>query len=379
MAATESDNSISIRELKSDNVSFLVIGDWGKTEDKCTEGTPQQQVAKKLKEQYSACDFVISVGDNFYFDDNKNEKYKNLSIRNKNKNINNTTSKNNFTKIYLEYWYKIWYNCYINGEDNVIPWYGVLGNKEYQYHCNLTPHFPLKLQRNKEATFYTTLNHANKWKIVKIGSLTCPLKKEGDDKLLFIFIDTTPLIHMQKNKNKGKCTPALEKNKKMIELDSIKVKINNIISSNRHKYCILVGHHPAYSKGHFKKGTQKAGNNKLIINLIEDINKDNSKINMYLCGHQHYLDVFKKDNVVYVISGAGGEDSNKISRDINDKPRYGFFKITMKKEGDNYKPVLKQFKQCLFKLEYIWRNENGANQVLINNFPNNFLNNSSPN
>ena len=367
MAATESDNSISINELKEDNVSFLVIGDWGKTQDNCAEGTPQQQVAKKLKEQYSACDFVISVGDNFYFDDNKNEKYKNLSIRNKNKNINNTTSKNNFTKNYLDYWYKIWYNCYINGVDNVIPWYGVLGNKEYQYHCNLTPHFPLKLQRNKEANFYKNLNHANKWKIVKIGSLTCPLKKEGDDKLLFIFIDTTPLIHKQRNKNKGKCTPALKNNKKMIELDSIKDKINDIISSKRHKYCILVGHHPAYSKGHFKKGTQKAGNNDLIINLIKDINKDNSKINMYLCGHQHYLDVFKKDKVVYVISGAGGEDSNKISRDINDKPRYGFFKITMKQEGDNYKPVLKQFKQKLFEPPNTWRNENGVNQELINN------------
>ena len=114
MAATESDNSISINELKGegDNVSFLVIGDWGKTEDNCIEGTPQQKVAEKLKNEYPNCDFVISVGDNFYFDDTTNKKYKKLSIRNKNKRyLTNTTSKNNFTKNYLDYWYNIWYNC----------------------------------------------------------------------------------------------------------------------------------------------------------------------------------------------------------------------------------------------------------------------------
>ena len=104
---------------------------------------------------------------------------------------------------------------------------------------------------------------------------------------------------------------------------------------------------------------------------------------MYLCGHQHYLDVFKKNNVVYVISGAGGEDSNRIPGSNNDIPRYGFFKITMKKEGDNYKPVLKQFKQKLFKSVNTsrnengpfntWRNENGVNQEFINNFPNNLF------
>ena len=311
-------------------------------------------------------------------------------------------SKNNFTKNYLDYWYKIWYNCYINGVSRVIPWYGVLGNKEYQYHCNLTPHFPLELQKSKKENFYKTnnrsnnlsnnrsnnrpnnrpnnrsknLKNANKWKIVKIGSLTCPLTQRGDDQLLFIFIDTTPLIHEKKNKNKGKCTPALNNNEKNIELNSIKTKVIAILNQYAHKYCILVGHHPAYSKGHLKQNDSiKGGNNELIIRLINNINNENIKINMYLCGHQHYLDVFKKDKVVYVISGAGGEDSNRIPGSNNDKPRYGFFKITMKKEGDNYKPVLKQFKQFLFKLNYIWRNENGANQESINNFPNN----SSPN
>ena len=141
-------NTVPPIELKENKLSFLVIGDWGKTEDGCKRGTPQYEVAQKLKDRYSDNNFVISVGDNFYFEDEQDEIYKKISKETRNRDIASNEIKQKFEKQYLTYWYDIWYNCYMNCE-NYIPWFGTLGNKEYQYHCNLTPVVPYEIQSSK--------------------------------------------------------------------------------------------------------------------------------------------------------------------------------------------------------------------------------------
>ena len=374
-------NTVPPIELKENKLSFLVIGDWGKTEDGCKRGTPQYEVAQKLKDRYSDNNFVISVGDNFYFEDKQDKIYKQISINTPNRSIANNKIKRNFEKQYLTYWYNIWYNCYMNC-DNYIPWFGTLGNKEYQYHCNLTPVVPYDLQsskgKNKHNKLVNTVknvkyknnnsegiarlfnnnvnvnNKVRKWKMFKLGYLNQPYKNANvnvNANILFIFIDTTPFVSGEKEKKKGKCV------KPNIQdlINKTKLYINRKIAENPHKYCILVGHHPAYSKGHLNSDREKkGGNNKEIIEIIKEVNKDKQKIHIYMCGHEHYLGVLKKedttydpinprsnpvidDNVLYVISGCGGGDADRDPNKPDDTPRYGFFEFIVENDKLSYK------------------------------------------
>ena len=136
-----------------------------------------------------------------------------------------------------------------------------------------------------------------------------------------------------------------------------------------------MGHHPAYSKGHLNSEREKkGGNNKEIIEIIEEVNKDKQNIHIYMCGHEHYLGVLKKgdttydpinprsnpviaDNVLYVISGSGGGDADIDPNKPDDTPRYGFFEFIVENDKLSYK---------IHKTHQIWRN-NKTHQIWRNN------------
>lgn len=245
LISCKSDN---VSSASSPNLTFLVVGDWGRN------GTQnQQQVANQMNRTALEVDanFIISTGDNFY--------------------------ESGVASVEDSQW-KTSYEDVYSGKGLQKDWYVVLGNHDYSGNPNAQIAYSKKSNRWKMPARYFTL-------VKNIDPNTA---------VRFVFIDTNPFVQ-QYLQNPSTYSDILQQNtqKQLIWIDSV-------LANSTEKYKIVVGHHPIYSAGYGH------GNQDELITQLKPILEKNH-VSMYFCGHSHSSQYLKRiDSAIeYVVAGAG--------------------------------------------------------------------------
>lgn len=246
-----------IPELKQaeDGFSFLVMGDFGRYGQYY-----QKEVATQMGKAAVTIDaeFVISVGDNFY------------------PNGVQSTQDHQWVSSYEE----IYTNMSLHND-----WYVALGNHDYNGDIQAQIDYS-KVSR--------------RWQMPdKYYKETFEL--EDGNKLLLVVMDTNPFID-------GYYKEGEDKYENIIAQDTLAQKKWLIESLDTKdpaiKWKVVVGHHPLYSGGKRKTNPDTLGFEKKFANLF-----DKYKVDAYLCGHEHDLQVIKPKGryTTQFLSGAASE------------------------------------------------------------------------
>jgi tartrate-resistant acid phosphatase type 5 len=223
---------------------FLAIGDWGRNGEYL-----QLEVAKQMGQWAAAHpnNFVISVGDNFYP----------KGVVSEHDPLLNFSFENIYTAHSLQ--------C---------DWYPVLGNHDYGSEPDAQIRYSKVSRRwNMPARYYA--------KEVGLGT--------GNDKVLFVFIDTQPIVYQMKEQEPGKQIEWLRQTLKQASADV--------------KWKVVVGHHPHYTVGPRIKNYDTLAIRKALAPVFEE-----HKVDIYLAGHDHSLQHLKPEGYTNLfISGAGSE------------------------------------------------------------------------
>lgn len=246
-----------IPELKilDESLNFLVLGDFGRNGEYY-----QKDVAKQMSKAAATIgsEFVISVGDNFYP-----------------KGVQSTQDphwKVSFEDIYFNY-------------NLQTDWYVALGNHDYNGNVQA------QIDYSKISRRWSMPDRYFK-KTVKLND---------GSKALIVFIDTSPFIKSYYSKG-----DEIEYNVKtqdtIAQKNWLKETLQNTDSTIKWK--IVVGHHPMYSGGKRKTSQDTKDIEKLLTPIFEQY-----KVDAYLCGHEHDLQVIKPKTrfTTQFLSGAGSE------------------------------------------------------------------------
>lgn len=230
-----------IPELKvlDESLNFVVMGDFGRNGQYF-----QKEVAEQMGKASMTIesDFTISVGDNFY--------------------PNGVQSTTDYQ------WISSFENIYTN-HSLYENWYVALGNHDYKGNIQAQIDYS---------------NISRRWKMpAKYYSETFELK--NGEKVLMVVMDTNPFIDSYHKKG----TFMYEN---IIAQDTIAQKkwlIETLNTSDKSiKWKIVVGHHPLYSGGKRKDNPDTKGFEKKFAGIF-----DQYKVDAYLCGHEHDLQVIK--------------------------------------------------------------------------------------
>ncbi len=242
-------------KLVDESLNFLVLGDFGRNGDYY-----QKDVAVQMSKAAATIDaeFVISVGDNFY--------------PNGVRSTQDPQWKASFEDIYFNY-------------NLQTDWYVALGNHDYNGNIQAQIDYSKISRRwNMPSTYYKET-----------------VELEDGSKALLVFIDTNPFVKSYYSKGDEmeenvKAQDTIAQKKWLIE--TLKTTDASI------KWKIVVGHHPMYSGG--KRKTSQ--DTKDIESLFAPI-FDQYKVDAYLCGHEHDLQVIKPKGrfTMQFLSGAGCE------------------------------------------------------------------------
>jgi tartrate-resistant acid phosphatase type 5 len=238
-----------------DSENFIVIGDFGRFGE-----YNQKEVANQMAKTAIEIDldFVVSVGDNFYP----------YGVQ--------STQDPHFEKSFENVYHHFDLQC---------DWYLGLGNHDYSGNIQAQIDYS---------------NISRRWHMPS-QYFEQIIELKGGKKLQLIFIDTNPFIksYYENNDEKGrnvKKQDTIAQKKWLIEtLNKKDASIN---------WKIVVGHHPMYSGGK----RLKSQDTKDIENLLTPIFNE-YKVDAYLCGHEHDLQIIKSKNcyTTQFLSGAGSE------------------------------------------------------------------------
>lgn len=230
-----------IPELKvlDESLNFIVMGDFGRNGQYF-----QKEVAEQMGKASMTIesDFTISVGDNFY--------------------PNGVQSTTDYQ------WISSFENIYTN-HSLYENWYVALGNHDYKGNIQAQIDYS---------------NISRRWKMpANYYSETFELK--NGEKVLMVVMDTNPFIDSYHKKG----TFMYEN---IIAQDTVAQKkwlIETLNTSDISiKWKIVVGHHPLYSGGKRKDNSDTKGFEKKFAGIF-----DQYKVDAYLCGHEHDLQVIK--------------------------------------------------------------------------------------
>ena len=246
-----------IPELKlvDNSLNFLVLGDWGRNGEYF-----QKDVAVQMSKAAATIDsqFVITVGDNFYPT-----------------GVQSTLDpqwKASFEDIYFSFHLQT-------------PWYVALGNHDYYGNIQAQIDYSKISRRwNLPSNYYK--------KTVELND---------GSKVLLVFIDTSPFINSYYSKGKEMA----EKVKQQDIIAQKKWLTNTLQEADASiKWKIVIGHHPMYSGGK-RKDSQDTKDIEATFAPIFD----QYKVDAYLCGHEHDLQVIKPKGrfTTQFLSGAGSE------------------------------------------------------------------------
>ena len=246
-----------IPELKQveDGFSFLVMGDFGRFGQ-----YHQKEVATQMGKAAVTIDaeFVISVGDNFY------------------PNGVQSTQDHQWISSYED----IYTNMSLHND-----WYVALGNHDYNGNIQAQIDYSKVSRRwHMPDNYYKET-----------------FELEDGSKMLLVIMDTNPFIDGYYEKGEAKHANIVAQDtvaQKKWLIESLDTKDPAI------KWKIVVGHHPLYSGGKRKSNPDTLGFEKKFAALF-----DKYKVDAYLCGHEHDLQVIKPKGryTTQFLSGAASE------------------------------------------------------------------------
>jgi 3',5'-cyclic AMP phosphodiesterase CpdA len=166
-----------------------------------------------------------------------------------------------------------------------IVWYVVLGNHDYITNPQAEVEYSKKSARwHMPARYY---------------SVKVPLKDDGGKQVLFVFLDTSPLI--DKYYTDSNYSEHLKTQDTAAQMDWLKKILGDPDTSIRWK--IVVGHHPLYTSGKRIKSSETLQFRKLMKPVF-----DKYKVDAYICGHEHQQEYLKPQGYTqYFISGSASE------------------------------------------------------------------------
>lgn len=239
---------------KIDGIAFLAIGDFGRH-----GAFTQKEVARDMGTVAEILDlnFTVSVGDNFYPTGvQSTQDYQWIS---------------SFESIYTHH---------LLHE----PWFVALGNHDYEGNVQAQIDYSNVSRRWEMPNRYFE-------RLIEI---------DNDQYLQLLVIDTNPMVSKylkEPEKYLGINDQSTQEQLKWIE-DKLSTTNPEIV------WRIVVGHHPLYSGGKRKtaKETQE------IQHLLEPV-FEKHKVDAYICGHEHDLQIIKRNNKPFTqfLSGAGSE------------------------------------------------------------------------
>jgi acid phosphatase len=238
-------------------INFIAMGDWGR------DGQFNQKETGDQMGIYAAnnkCDFVISLGDNFY--DKGVE------------SVNDPKWKTSFESIYT-------------AASLQVPWYIVLGNHDYGGNVQAQIDYTKTSKRwNLPARYYSFEK-----------------KVEESISVLFIMMDSNPFIESYK---KGEKSNAELNDNSINELRQQDTQqqlrwLDSTLSVSTAIWKIVCAHHPIYSGG-IHGSTQE------LIDKVKPI-LEKYKVTMYVCGHDHDIQYLqeKEGGINYFVAGSGSE------------------------------------------------------------------------
>ncbi len=263
-------------------LNFIAMGDWGRVGE-----DHQKQVAAQMgKTSFEVkSQFTIATGDNFY-PSGVISKWDPLF-------------KYSFEDIYTAFSLQ-W------------DWYPVLGNHDYK--------------SNPDAQVeYSTISR--RWKMpARYYSKLISIPGDTASKILFLFIDTNPLIpEFYSNADYGPNVKVADsaKQKRWIAKE-LSNKSPNI------KWKIVVGHHPMYTGGSRTDGYDT----KAIRNSLQPL-FDKYKVDVFLAGHEHSLQHLVSGNTQHFITGSASEKTaaKLIPESKMAASEYGFMLFSVTKNS----------------------------------------------
>ena len=239
-------------------LSFLVVGDWGRNGTQNQQEIANQMNRTALKENTQ---FVISTGDNFY----------ELGV----KSITDSQWETSFEKVY-------------SGVGLQKDWLVALGNHDYQGNPQAQIDYSNKSPRWKMPSRYFTVVKA-------IDEMTS---------IRLVFIDSNPFVKEYLQNPRAYSDIANQDTKKQL------VWLDSVLTNAKEKWKIVIGHHPIYSAG-FGHGNQDE-----LISQIKPILEKNH-VQMYFCGHSHSSQYLKRSDssVDYVVAGAGSSTVELVKQE----------------------------------------------------------------
>jgi tartrate-resistant acid phosphatase type 5 len=226
-------------------LQFEAVGDFG------TGAGGQRDVAVSMakKAESDSISFVLVLGDNFY--------------------------ESGVASVNDEQWESAFEHMYDQPSLNV-PFYAILGNHDYR--------------TNPEAQVEYT-NVSKRWKMPQ-RYFTFVRAIDDTTTSEYFCLDTNPLAYLSVGEAKSLSDTSQEKRQLQW--------LSRQLEQSTARWKIVLGHHPLYSGG-------EHGDNETLQYLLEPI-FTKYKVDFYLCGHDHDLELLKPiHGVTYVVSGAGSK------------------------------------------------------------------------
>ena len=191
-----------------------------------------------------------------------------------------------------------------------LPWYVVSGNHEYNGSVQAILDYSRVSGRwNAQARYY---------------AMEFPVGKRK--KILFVFIDTTPLIDKYRIDEPRSDAPEQNMEQQLRWLDSVLAK-----SDVRWK--IVIGHHPVYAKT-YKEMSERTDIQERVGKILENRGAD-----LYICGHIHNFQHIKpeRSKVHYVVNSSASQsrvvhEIDEVKGVLFSNPDPGYSVFTLSKD-----------------------------------------------
>lgn len=234
-------------------LTFLAVGDWGRA-----GAFGQAEVAKAMADfaDRTPVGFVVSTGDNFY--------------------------DNGVTSVDDPEWRRSFEDIYARPSLRV-PWYVVLGNHDYRGNVDAEVAYTKASERWRlPARYYTATESAG-----------------PDSRVQFFCLDTTPFIEEYRKPGSSLKVSDQDTGAQLAWLEKD-------LAASTAPWKVAVGHHPIYSVGPHGDSPE----------LMRDIKPllEKYRVQAYVNGHDHSLQVRREGAIVYFTSG-GGSKTTKVAPD----------------------------------------------------------------